>query len=64
MRPETDEAEGFAGDLGSHHVSGAPAGPVVAPHMALAFADPAGDGEEKGDGEIGGGVGQDVRGCW
>ncbi len=57
-----DQAQRLARHLRAEHVGGSPAGPLAAAQVALALAGPPRRHQQQRDGEVGGGVGQDV-GC-
>ena len=42
-----DQTEGFAGDLGAHHVGGSPAGPFTLADVAVSFHAAACDGQHQ-----------------
>ncbi len=60
--PEADEPEGGARDIGSEHLHGIPAGPLLGAHEAFALAQASGGGEEQGERDIGGGLGENSGG--
>ncbi len=56
------DAQRLAGDVGAHHVGGAPSGPAPGADLAFPLAGPAGDHQQQGHRGIGGGVGEHPRG--
>ena len=61
MRPEPDDAELPAAQLHAEQLVERPSLPVAAPQHPLAFAQPAGHGQDQRQREIGRGIRQDVR---
>ena len=60
--PEADEADGRLGQLDAEVLLGLPAGPFAAAEDLIGLDHPAPRRQHEGDGELGGGVREDVRG--